>query len=176
MDRHAPTRRLIPSRCFTLVEMMACTAILLIMALALGPAIVGAQRNAQNTYDSVTAGLARDGRAARIVLQRVARRASLQNVTIGPDSDWIELPYYDSSTSTQMDRYARLTWSNGCLNLREGQIDSQGTRQMLTEAAVCDSVSNYVFARSGTSIRMKLAFTQGTTQMTIAAAAVTNNK
>ena len=176
MDERAPTTRPIVSGGFTLPELMVCTVILVIVALAVGPVIVGAQRNWEAANDSVVASLTRAGRAARIVLQRVVRRASLESVTIGPDADWIDLPYYDSPDSTRVDRYARLSWSDGCLNLREGLIDGHGERQMLTDAVICGNVSDCTFAQSGASIRMKLVFTEGATQMTLAAAALMNNK
>jgi hypothetical protein len=155
---------------------MACTAILLIAALAASPALVGAHRNWQSTSDSVASALVRDGRAARLVLQKAARRASLQSLTIAPDGHWIDLPYYDSPDSAEVDRYARLSWSDGCLSLREGLIDEHGTKQMLTDTVVCDDVSDCVFTQSGASVRMKLTLTEGATQMTVVAAAMTNNK
>lgn len=163
-------------RGFSLVEMTACTAILLIAALAATPAIVGAGRNWQNTYDSVPANLVRAGREARIVFQTAARRASLENLTIAPDGHWIELPYYDSVDSAQVGRYARLSWANGCLEVREGQIDEHGVRAMLSERSVCENVSDCVFTQNAKSVRMKLTFTAGATPMTIVAGAMTNNQ
>jgi prepilin-type N-terminal cleavage/methylation domain-containing protein len=176
MDKHTATTRLIFSGGFTLLELMVCAAVLLIVALAAGPVLVGAQGNWESAYDSVTSGLTKEGRAARIVLQRVVRRASLQNVTVGSDAHWIDLPYYDSPDSTRVDRYARVSWSDGGLRLREGLIDEHGQRQMLTEVVICDSLSDCVFTRSGSALRMTLTFAAGTTQMTMVAAALTNNK
>lgn len=163
-------------RGFSLVEMTACTAILLIAAVAATPAIVGAGRTWQNTYDSVPASLVRAGREARLVFQTAARRASLANVTVAPDGRWIELPYYDSPDSARVDRYVRLSWANGQLNVREGQIDEHGVREVLSERTVCENVSECLFTRSGKSVRMKLAFTAGATQMTVVAATVANNE
>jgi prepilin-type N-terminal cleavage/methylation domain-containing protein len=175
MDKHAPTRRLANSRGFTLLELMVCTAILLIAALAVSPALVGAQRDWENANNSTLSDLVRDGRAARIVFQRAARRASRQSLTMASNARWIDLPYYDSPDSTRVDRYARLSWSNGRLNLSEGLIDENGARQTLSDTVVCGNVSAGAFRRSGRSAQMKLAFTQGTRQMTIVAAAVINN-
>ena len=102
--------------------------------------------------------------------------ASRQGVTIGPDADWIDLPYYEGPDSTQVDRYARLAWSGGSLSLREGLIDEQGERQMLTDMVICDHVADCVFVQRGPSIRMKLLLSEGGTQMAVVAAALTNNK
>jgi len=176
MGTCTPTKRLILARGFTLLELTVCMAILLVAALAVSPSLVGAQRNWQNVYDSVPASLARDGRAARIVLQRVARRASLQTVTVGPDLHWIDLPYYGSANSPQVDRYARLYWSNGKLCLQEGQIDEHGARHTLTDTVVCANASDCMFMLRGKSVRMKITLSQGTTQMTVAAGVLTNNK
>jgi hypothetical protein len=94
-------------------------------------------------------------------------------VTIAPDGHWIDLPHYDSPDSAEVDRYARLSWSDGCLSLREGLIDEHGTRQMLTDTVICDDVSDCVFTESGASVRMKLTLTESVTQMTVVAAAMT---
>jgi len=161
---------------FSLVEMMACTAILLIATLAATPAIVGAGRSWQNTYDSVPAHLVRAGREARLVFQTAARRASLENLTIAPDGHWIELPYYDSPDSDRVDRYARLSWDHGRLTVREGQIGEHGAREMRDERTICENVSDCVFTRSAKSVQMKLTLTAGATQMTRVAAAMTNNQ
>jgi len=176
MDRHTPVRRLRVARGFSLVEMMACTAILLIAAVAATPAIVGAGRNWQNTYDSVPGSLVRTGREARLVFQTATRRASLENLTIDPDGRWIDLPYYDSPDSDRVERYARLSWADGQLTAREGRIGEYGAREMLSERTVCENVSDCVFTRSAKSVQMKLTFTAGATQMTMVAAAMTNNE
>jgi prepilin-type N-terminal cleavage/methylation domain-containing protein len=176
MDKHISARRLIVARGFSLVEMMACTAILLIAAVAATPAIVGAGRSWQNTYDSVPASLVRAGREARLVFQTAARRARLESLTIDPDGHWIELPYYDSPDSDRADRYARLSWVDGQLSVREGRIGEYGAREMRSERTVCENVSDCVFTRSAKSIQMKLTFTAGATQMTMVAAAMMNNE
>ncbi len=175
MAEYVPPRRLSFSRGFTLVELMACTAILLIAALAASPALVGAQRGSQRTGRSVASTLVQEGREARLVLQRVVRRASRQNLTLGPGGQWIDLPYYEGPDSTHVDRYARLSWGNGVLGLQEGQIDEQGSRQMLSATVVGANVSDCVFTVSGASVRMKLTVSQGGTPMTIVAAAMANN-
>ncbi|OHB66204.1 MAG: hypothetical protein A2Y76_10300 [Planctomycetes bacterium RBG_13_60_9] len=176
MAKRASMRRFSSPGGFTLLELIVCTVILLIMTLAASPAIVGAHRSWQNTHDGVVSALIRDGREARIVFQRAVRRASLQGLDIGPEGNWIELPYYDGPESTMLDRYARLSWSDGCLHLEAGPIDAQGTKHALSDTVVCGHVSHCRFRQSGTSVQMKLTFTNGTTQMTTAAAAVINNK
>jgi prepilin-type N-terminal cleavage/methylation domain-containing protein len=175
MVKHIRPRRLSFFRGFTLVELMACTAILLIAALAASPALVGAQRGSQRTRSSVAPALVQEGREARLVLQRVVRRASRQSLTLGPDGQWIDLPCYESPDSAQVDRYARLSWANGGLDLQEGQIDGQGSRQILSDTVLSENVAACVFTVSGTAVRMKLTFSQTGTQMTVAAAAITNN-
>ncbi len=175
MARHVPPRRLSFSPGFTLLELMACTAILLIAALAASPALVGAQRGSQRTHQSVASALVQDGREARLVLQRVVRRASRQSLTLEPSGRWIDLPYYDSPDSAQVDRYARLSWVNGSLELQEGQIDAQGSRQSLSDSVVVENVSDCVFTVSGTTVRMRLTFNQSEAQMTVVAGAMINN-
>ena len=175
MAKHAPPSRLSFSRGFTLPELMVCTVILLIAALAVSPALVGAQRGSQRTRSSVASTLVQGGREARLVLQRVVRRASRQSLTLEPGGQWIDLPYYDSPESTQVDRYARLSWVNGGLGLQEGRIDAQGSRQIVSDSVVAENVSDCVFTVSTTAVRMKLTFSQDGTPMTIVAGATTNN-
>ncbi len=175
MIKHALPRRLCGSRGFTLLELMACTAILLVAALAVSPALVGAQRGSQRTHNSVASALVRDGRVARLVLQRVARRASRQSLTLGPAGEWIDLSYYESPDSTRVDRYARLSWADGRLSLQEGQIDAQGSRQTLSDTVVGENISDCVFTVSGTTVRMKLGLSQSGTPLTVVGAALINN-
>jgi prepilin-type N-terminal cleavage/methylation domain-containing protein len=176
MTRHAATRRPFHSRGFSLLELMVCSAILLIATLAAAGILVGAQQGWQKVNDDALAGLVDEGRAARIVFQKAVRRASLRHLEIGAQGDWIELPYYETPESDRLDRYATLSWSQGRLRLEEGRMDMLGTREALRDSIVCTNVSGCVFRRDGTAVQMNLTIHDAATTVTLAAAAVLNNR
>jgi type II secretory pathway pseudopilin PulG len=169
------TRRPSEPRGFTLVELTICMAVLMIVAVAISPALIGAQRNSQNVLDSVMSNQARDGRRARMAFQSAGRRAIRSQATIPLDARSIDLPYYDSPDSTYADRYTNLTFAGGDLTLSAGQIAPNGRRTQLSSTVLCQGVSDGTFTRQGTAIWMKLVLTQGTRQVTVVTAAVMNN-
>ncbi len=177
MDPRAAARPLLGARGFSLVELMVCTVILVIAALAAAPALIGAQESWQNANDSIQSNLVRDSRQARIAFSRAARQAHRQTLTVAANARSMDLPYYESPDSTWPDRYVTLSWSNatGCLNWSEGRIDRNGRRQTLGDAVVCENVTACAFARRGKSARMRLVFTNGTRELTLVTAAVINN-
>ncbi len=177
MKPRAATRHHIGFRGFSLVELMVCMVILVVAALAVAPALIGAQENWQNANDSIQSNLVRDSRQARIAFSRAARQANRQTLTVTANARSIDLPYYESPESTWPDRYVALSWSNatGCLNWSEGRIDRNGRRQTLGDAVVCRNVTACAFARHGKSAQMRLVLTNGTRELTLVTAAAINN-
>jgi hypothetical protein len=154
---------------------MACTAILLIAALAVSPAVVGAQRNWQNVKDSAMLDLIENARPARITFQHIARRARQGAATILSNARSIDLPYFDSLESTRVDRYATLSYDNGRLTLSTGSIDPSGRRTALGNTVACRNVSGCVFTRRGNCVRMRLTLAENGRQVTMLTTAVMNN-
>ncbi len=174
-----PIRRSLKSGGFSLLEVLACTAILVVAALAISPAVLGAHRNWQNVKDSAMLDLIENARPARITFQHIARRAIQGDVTIPSNTREITLGYFNSLGSTYADRYAKLSYGNGCLSLSTGSFDSSDKDKRkeneLSNMVACRNVSNCVFTRRGNCVRMQLTLAENGRQVTMLTTAVMNN-
>jgi len=160
---------------FSYIELIICSVVLVIIALSVGPILTGGQSGWKKTNAKATSDTIRDSFVARITFQKTVRRASRQSVRVSNQSDWIELSYYDRPDSTELDRYAMLYYSDGCLRLEQGQIDSEGAREVSIDTVVCENVSACVFTQNGRSAAMNLTLDEGADKITVAVAAIMNN-
>ncbi len=108
------------SRGFTLIELIIAMAIMLLVVLAIGIALVDGQRGWSIQYDRIYSDVVTDGYVARKKFDTVMRRASGETLSLGDDGNWVEVCYYASDDSAVVDRYARFYVANGNLIVEYG--------------------------------------------------------
>jgi prepilin-type N-terminal cleavage/methylation domain-containing protein len=165
-------KRLAASRGFTLVELIIAMAIMLIVVLAIGMALVDGQRGWSIQYDRIYSDVVTDGYVARRKFDAVMRTASRENFLLDDAGSWVEVYYYADDTSTVVDRYARFYVADGNLNVEYGQLNPKET---LSVETVCGDVSSCTFEQLGRSIQMILTLDNGTRTNTVISSAVTHN-
>lgn len=165
-------KRLTASRGFTLIELLIAMAILIIVILAIGIALVDGQRGWSIQYDRIYSDVVTDGYVARRKFDAVLRKASREKFLIDPAGGWVEVYYYANDASTVVDRYARFYASGGKLNVEYGQLNPKATDTIET---VCENVSGCTFKQLGRSIQMILKLDNGTQTNTVISSAVTHN-
>jgi len=165
-------KRLTASRGFTIIEAMIAIAIMLIVVLAIGVALVDGQRGWNYMYDRIYSDVVTDGYIARRKFDAVLRKASRDKFLLDPAGGWVEVYYYANDASTVVDRYACFYASGGKLNVEYGQLNPKATDTIET---VCGNVSSCTFEQLGRSIQMILKLDNGTQKNTLITSAVTNN-
>lgn len=165
-------KRLAASRGFTLIELIIAMAIMLIVVLAIGMALVDGQRGWSIQYDRIYSDVVTDGYVARRKFDAVMRTASGDKFLLDDAGSWVEVYYYANDDSAVVDRYARFYVANGNLNVEYGQLNPKVT---LTIETVCGNVSGCTFEQVGRSIQMILTLDNGTQTNTVISSAVTHN-
>ena len=165
-------KRLTSSRGFTLIELLTAIAIMFIVILAIGVALVDGQRGWSIQYDRIYSDVVTDGYVARRKFDAVLRKASRDKFLLDPAGGWVKVYYYANDASTVVDRYARFSSSGGKLNVEYGQLNPEATDTIET---VCGNVSGCIFKQLGRSIQMILKLDNGTQTNTVISSAVTNN-
>jgi hypothetical protein len=165
-------KRLTASRGFTLIESLTAVAIMIIVILAIGVALVDGQRGWNYMYGRIYSDIVTDGYVARRKFDAVMRTASREKFLIDPAGGWVEVYYYASDASTVVDRYARFYSSGDKLNVEYGQLNPKATDTIET---VCGNVSSCTFVQLGRSIQMVLKLDNGKQKNTLITSAVTNN-
>ena len=165
-------KRLAASRGFTLVELIIAMAIMLIVVLAIGIALVDGQRGWNIQYDRIYSDVVTDGYVARRKFDAVMRTASRDKFLLDGAGSWVEVYYYANDASAVVNRYARFYVANGDLNVEYGQLNPKAT---LSVETICGNVSGCTFEQLGRSIQMILKLDNGTRTNTVISSAVTHN-
>ncbi len=165
-------KRRTASRGFTLVELIIAMAIMLIVVLAIGMALVDGQRNWSTQYDRIYSDVVTDGYVARRKFDTVMRTASREKVLLDDAGGWVEVYYYANDDSAVVDRYARFYTADRNLNVEYGQLNPKETLSIET---VCGNVSGRTFEQVGRSVQMILTLDDGTRTNTVISSAVTHN-
>jgi len=165
-------KRLAASRGFTLIELIIATAIMVIVVLAIGIALVDGQRGWSIQYDRIYSDVVTDGYVARRKFDAVMRTASRDKFLLDDAGGWVEVYYYANYDSAVVDRYARFYAADGNLNVEYGQLNPKAT---LSVETICGNVSGCTFEQLGRSIQMILKLDNGMQTNTVISSAVTHN-
>jgi len=165
-------KRLTASGGLTLIELVTATAIMVIVVLAIGTALVDGQRGWSVQYERIYSDVVTDGYVARRKFDAVMRTASKDKFLFNDAGSWVEVYYYASDDSAVVDRYARFYVANGNLNVEYGRLNPKET---LSVETVCGNVSVCTFEQVGRSIQMILKLDNGTQTNTVVSSAVTHN-
>jgi len=157
----------------TLVEMTVAMTVSSIMFLAVMNVLAANHKDFNRTYERVNGNLANDAYTARLLFDRIMRKASADytNPTEGGTS--IEVRYYSAPGVLAVDRFAQFAYDAGAqtLNLTQGNIGTSPAAQTIAR-----NVTSCTFTRSGACIHMALVLNNGKTDQTIAVTATRHNE
>jgi prepilin-type N-terminal cleavage/methylation domain-containing protein len=160
---------------FTLIELMVTVALVTIVILGIGIAIVDNQRGWNKMYNRVYGEVATDSYVAKTVFDKLVRKSSRKRYILGTDN--VAVFYYNDLTSTRLDRYANFRRNERKLLVDYGQVDAAGTllgsSSTMTLARNVMSVEFYV---DGACVKMLLRLDDGGEAVTVTASAVRHNE
>jgi len=156
----------------TLVELLVATMLGLVLMLAVGILFVDAHKGWLNAFESVHGTVLNDARATDIVFDRLVRRSAQSTASVDPDGEWVEVQYYESDASTQLDVFARFYLDDDQLKLRRGELPS-GT--VTGVEVLASSVVDVDFVLSGPQVQMRLELDDGQVQTVLTSSAVMHN-
>ena len=111
-------------RGFTLVTLMVSIAISPIVIFGVGVVLVDSQKSWQRMYNRTYSSIVIESYVARKTFDAVIRKASRDKFLLDDAGTWIEIYYYADSTSTVIDRYARLYYEeSNDPNIPRGNLD-----------------------------------------------------
>jgi type II secretory pathway pseudopilin PulG len=167
-------KRTIKRKGFTLIELVIAAAFLAMVTLCVGVALVSSHRGWNALYNRIS-GVVTDADIARRTFDRLIRKSSKDRILLDETGSWVEVLYYQDSTSTYLDRYARLYRSDNELEVEYGSIDAEGYTSELLTQTLCSNVSSCVFTSVGGSIEMVLILDNGSETATVVSSAVAHN-
>jgi len=143
----------------TLVELVIASAATVIVFLGVAVLIVDGQRGWRTAYDRTYGDVITDGHVATKRFDAIMRKATAEGFSIDADGSWVEVHYYHNDSSADIDRYARLSESNGELEIEYGQLEPRST---LVGETLVTNVSACTFTQVGQSVHMVLTLDDGT--------------
>jgi hypothetical protein len=143
------------------------------MVLVIGITLRDSHKVFTDTYNQSKSNIVIDDQIAKLFFDRIIRKASSKGVVVDELGEWIEVYYFENSTSTEPDCYARFYCLDGSLILEEGQRDSKIQLQSTT---VCGNVIGCQFSIVGRSAQMILSLDNGTLQRTLVTSAYMHNE
>jgi Tfp pilus assembly protein PilW len=159
-------------RGITIVELIIAMVCSIIVIIAVGVALADSGRGWRKMYERVHADIVEDGQVARRQFDRVIRKASSIAAHTAEDASWIEVYYYDSSGSTELDRYARFFKSDDDLMLETGVLFPKSTTTMRT---ICSNVQSCAFKHLQKGAEMTLTLNDGEKSNTVVTSAYMHN-
>jgi len=156
------------------MELVVATVISLIVILCVGIVLAGSHNDWNKMYSRVYDDIVTGSYNARSAFDSTIRMASRGKLILDEDDgSWLEVYYYNDSSSTSVDRYARFYESDGDLNIDYGTLNPKAT---LSTSTVCSNVSDCVFKATGRSAQMILTLDDGTRTACVVSSAVLNNE
>ena len=170
-------KRNINPKGFTLIELVVTAVIAVIFILGIGYTLVDNHRSWHAMFNRVYSEVITEGHVARRMFDVFVRKSGAKNILLDENGSWVEVYYYGSPASTQLDRYARFYQSGDKLDLEcgiwyPGEINP---KIMLNTRTVCSNVSSCVFTRIGPSVQMVLKLDNGPQTATVMSSAVAHN-
>jgi hypothetical protein len=156
----------------TVIELMLATVFLGLVVLALGMVLADSHRGWIAMYNRVYSDVVTDGHVARRVFDSIIRKASRNHILVDSAGAWVDVRYYQDSSSAVLDRYARFYTSGDDLLVEYGTLDPMealGTRKL------CSNVSSCAFDRVGKSVQMVLKLDNSSETATVVSSAVAHN-
>ena len=165
------------SKGFSLIELVVTGTVAAIAIISVGVALVDSQRGWRRTYNRAHSNVVIGGYVARRIFDSTVRKASMKNILLDETGSWVEVRYYQSLASAELDRYARFYLSDDVLNVEYGSWNpgDKSPKVALGTHTVCSNVSSCIFTRKGASVQMVLKLDNGSETATVVSSAVTHN-
>jgi len=162
----------------TLIELMVTLLLASVVIVALGSVLVDSQRGWLAMYSRVNSDVVVDGYAAKRAFRTMVRKASIKACLIGTGNEYVQLYYYDSPSSTGIDRYVKFYLDGSDLKKDVGSLttDTYIPLAVLSTTIMAGNVTSVVFDVNNTSVQMFLALNNGDEQLKISASAVRHNE
>jgi hypothetical protein len=165
----------ISRRGVTLIELVITTAIVTMVILGVGVALVDTQRGWNKMYNRVYGEVAADSYVAKMVFDKNVRKASKKRYILGTNS--LTVFYYAGLASTTLDRYANFRRGGSQLLVDFGEVDASGSpRSPSTTMVAARNVTATDFAVDGACVRMALKLNDGTESVSVTCSAIRHNE
>lgn len=153
---------------------MVVSVLSIIVIMAVATLMADSQKGFNRIYDKTNCDVAQDEYAIRSVFPSIIRQGSTADTatTIGTNSEYVQIKYYASASSTELDRYAKFYIQDNELILEKGVIDPAETLSLQTVAKNIDQVK---FAKIGKSVQMFVVLNDQERSREILTSAVLNN-
>ena len=159
---------------FTLTELMIAMVISIVVILGLGFVLADSHQGWQSAYEKAHSDIVTGGQAARRRFDAIIRKASSQSIKLGTGGSEVKVYYYNSSASSELDRYARFYVQSNQLKIDYGNLVSSSEVRQSTQT-VCSDVSSCTFTNTGDSVQMVLVLDDGSNTITTVSSAVAHN-
>lgn len=157
---------------FTIIELAIAAIAMIIVLSAVTVILVDSQRGFNGLYNSINSDVVEGSFIAKNRFDSIVRKSRWQNCVIDPDGRWIEVCYYQDSSSTSVDRFARFYRDANDLVVEYGQLNP---RQTISVETVCGSVSGCSFKKVGSSAQMMLTLSNDKQTLTTVSSAFMHN-
>lgn len=154
---------------FTVVELLIGLIVTVVALLAISNVLACDQQVWLGVYNRVYGDVPAESDAARRRFDALVRKASKADTLVDPGGAWMEVCYCSNEAVPAVDRYARLSVSDGNLNAEYGSLNPRATE---TTEVLCGHVVSCLFQQIGDSVRMVLTLDDGSHNITVTTSAV----
>lgn len=166
-------KRIAPQHGFTLIELMIAITASMIVMLGLAVVLANSQKSWNQLYTRAFSDVVGDSNVAGIKFKDIIRKASQNSFIVDNQGKGIEVYYYDSEDSVDVDRYAYFYELEGDLNLELGKLNPRETLEVQT---VCTNVTECLFTAAGRSAQMTLTLDDGSRKISTVSCAFLHNQ
>lgn len=159
-------------RGFTLVELLLAALISSILIFAVAVVVSDSQRVWHQSYNHLYADVVTEAHVAQRTFDTLVRRATPQHVFTDPAGNWVEVHYYQSAASTDLDRFAKFYASGQNLYVDHGILNPKTISNTDTLA---QNVASCTFDHSGRAVQMHLQLDNNQEDITVLTSAVAHN-
>ena len=166
-------RKKVKNNGLTLTEVMLAVAMVSTCMIAVGSIFFDSHRAWTETYGRANSGIMLESNQAAKSFEATVRKASCEKYLLDSTGRWVEVYYYDSKTSSKLDRYARLYVSGGTFYIEYGSLEP---RQLIDTIPVCQNVTAFSFSGMGHCIRMQMTLSTNDYDVSFVSSAVPQNQ
>lgn len=157
---------------FTIIELVIAAVATLIVLSAVTVLLVDSQRGFNGLYAAMNGEVVTESFIAKNRFDSVVRKSSSEDCLIDAGGQWVEVCYYNSDSSTAVDRYARFYKASDDLLIEYGSLNP---RQTISVGTICGNVSKCNFKKVGSSAQMLLTLSNSGQTLTTVSSAVMHN-
>ena len=157
---------------FTLVELLLAAVISSILIFAVAVVVSDSQRVWHRSYNHLYADVVTEAHVAQRAFDAMVRRATPNHVYVDPAGSWVEVHYYQSAASSDLDRFAKFYCSGQELCVDRGVLNPKSVSRTETLA---QNVVSCVFDHSGRAGHMHLQLDNNQEDITVLTSAVAHN-